>query len=220
MSAVITKTYVAPPFCEKEILRYAGCKTADEGMLALLRSCLEESKDTFVYRVCYTQLPVTTYENTCDFGAFCLRSERLAKNLLNAAQTIVFAATVGVEIDRLIARYGRLSPSRALMLQAIGAERIETLCDLFCRDIQREQKIKIGPRFSPGYGDLSLQAQKEIFAVLDPSKKIGVYLNESMLMSPSKSVTAFVGFTDTMYETNTNKCAFCEKKDCEIRREK
>ncbi|MBO5857729.1 MAG: Vitamin B12 dependent methionine synthase activation subunit, partial [Clostridia bacterium] len=41
--------------------------------------------------------------------------------------------------------------------------------------------------------DLELTTQKDIFKILDCSKKIGLTLNDSLLMSPTKSVTAFVG---------------------------
>ena len=50
------------------------------------------------------------------------------------------------------------------------------------------------PRFSPGYGDLSLEVQKEIFSLLDCPRKIGVSLGDSLLMTPSKSVTAIIGY--------------------------
>ena len=129
---------------------------------------------------------------------------------------ILFAATVGVEIDRLIGKYGRLSPTKALLFQAIGAERIEALCDAFCADIKKEYNTGLEPRFSPGYGDLPLSAQKNIFAVLDPERRIGLTLNSSLLMSPSKSVTAFVGLGSTE-KTSSNKCSLCEKTDCTLR---
>lgn len=217
MSAVITKTYPAPPFCEREILRYAGCKTADGETLALLRSCAEEARDTLVYKVCYREFSVSVTGNICDFGAFRLQSQSLAKNLAGCEKAIVFAASVGIGIDRLIAKYGRIAPSKALMLQAVGAERIESLCDVFCEDIKKEKQTALKPRFSAGYGDLPLEAQKEIFAVLDCAKKIGVCLNESLLMSPSKSVTAFVGLGATVYATNGHKCEACDQKDCAFR---
>ena len=41
------------------------------------------------------------------------------------------------------------------------------------------------PRFSPGYGDLPLTVQKDFFRVLDCTRKIGLSLNDSLLMSPS-----------------------------------
>ena len=79
------------------------------------------------------------------------------------------------------------------MLQAIGAERLESFCDIFCRDISCEYNEKLRPRVSPGYGDIPLSMQKEIFSALDCSRKIGLSLNASLLMTPTKSVTAIVG---------------------------
>ena len=82
------------------------------------------------------------------------------------------------------------------MFQAIGAERIEAVCDCFCDEIKKEFVCSLKPRFSPGYGDLSLETQKQLFSILDCERQLGISLNSSLLMSPSKSVTAFVGLYD------------------------
>lgn len=222
-SVIITKTYSEPSICEKEILRYAGCKSSEDELLQLLRACIDEVRDKLTYKVCYRELPVAVSDATCNLGDWSIESNHLAKNLSGCKSVIVFAATMGVEIDRLIAKYGRISPSKALMLQAIGAERIEALCDVFCEDIAREKNMVAKPRFSPGYGDLPLEAQKEFFKLLDCSKRIGLSLNDSLLMSPSKSVTAFLGlvedarFADDKTVENINKCAACTKTDCAYR---
>lgn len=216
-SVVLNKTYAEPPFCEKEILRYAGCREADDETTALLRSCIDEVKEKLAYRVCYRELNISVNGGVCDFGVFSLQSDNLAVNLKDCKRVILFAATVGVGIDRLIVKYGRISPSKALMFQAIGAERIEALCDTFCDDIEREMSVGTKPRFSPGYGDLSLEIQKDIVAVLDCPKRIGLSLNDSLLMSPSKSVTAFLGLTDSIDEKSKSKCCTCDKKDCAYR---
>lgn len=216
-SVILSKTYIEPPFCEKEILRYAGCKEADNEIAALVRACIDEIKTKLTYKVCYRQFDLKIGDEICDLGAFTLRSKNLAFNLSGCESAILFAATVGVEIDRLIAKYGRISPSKALIFQAIGAERIEALCDAFCADISKEYKIGTKPRFSPGYVDLPLECQKDIFAVLSPEKQIGLTLTDSLLMSPSKSVTAIVGLSDKIENTTTNKCALCDNKDCAFR---
>lgn len=202
MNTMITvKAYAEPPFCEKEILRYAGCKASDSGIMELLHSALKELSGKLSYKVCFSELSVSINGDLCDFGLFQAKSEKLAKNLEGVRSVLLFAATVGISLDRLIAKYGRISPARALMLQAIGAERIEVLCDAFCRDMEAEKGVKLRPRFSPGYGDLALSVQKDIFSVLDCSKSIGLYLNDSLLMSPSKSVTAFAGLSDSEIST-------------------
>ena len=214
---VFTKTYPAPLICEKEVLRYGGCKSADNETQNLLKTCLSIAKDKFVYRVCYCRLPVNIAKDICDFGAFKVQSLKLSQNLNGCQNAIIFGATVGVEIDRLIAKYSRLSPAKALMLQAMGAERIEALCDTFCEDIKVSLKTNLKPRFSAGYGDLPLDTQKQIFNLLNCSKHIGLSLNDSLIMSPSKSVTAFMGLTGNAEKNVTNKCQLCDNKDCTFR---
>jgi cobalamin-dependent methionine synthase I len=55
-------------------------------------------------------------------------------------------------------------------------------------------------RYSPGYGDLPLEMQREIIRALDCGRTIGVTLTESLLMQPSKSVTAVIGMKERKAE--------------------
>jgi len=193
---VITKTYPAPDINVREALRYAGCSGENDEILELFHSCADEAEPLFAYKVCYCILDTKIQNSICDFGHFSVQSETLAKNLSGCEHVLLFTATVGTALDRLIAKYVRLSPARAVMLQALGTERVESLCDIFCGDFEIENSVVLKPRFSPGYGDLSLEVQKDIFSVLNCPKNIGVYLNDSLLMSPSKSVTAFAGIAE------------------------
>ena len=198
MSTVIVKSFPTPEFCGKEALRYMGCGTPDGATLDLMQNCVEETEKNICYKVCYALLPIETNGNVCDFSVFKTESANLAKNLEGCEKVLLMAATIGAGIDRIIARYGRISPAKAVMFQAIGSERVEALCDEFCKSYQQENKVILKPRFSPGYGDLSIKVQKDIFAVLDCPRKIGISLNDSFLMSPSKSVTAFVGIKENL----------------------
>ncbi len=190
---VITKTYPAPEINVCEALRYAGCGSENYEMRSLLHSCVDEAESLLKYKVCYCVLDAEIRSDICNFGHFSVQSEKLAKNLSGCERVLLFAATIGTALDRLIAKHTRLSPSRAVMLQALGAERVESVCDIFCADFETENNVVLKPRFSPGYGDFPLSVQKDIFSVLNCPKNIGVYLNDSLLMSPSKSVTAFAG---------------------------
>ena len=220
MSVIVsTWTCSSPPFSEEEALRYAGCRGADEGMRRLLLDCAAQAEEQMAYRVCYGVLSVCIQGDCCDFANFSVYSRQLAKNLDGCTSVLLFGATVGVGIDRLIAKYGRISPARAVMLQGIGAERIEALCDAFCRNYAEENDVGLRPRFSPGYGDLPLEVQKSVFAVLDCPRKIGLSLSESLLMSPSKSVTAFAGITHNKRKSENNGCGSCENTGCSYRSE-
>lgn len=186
---VLVKHVEEPPFEAMNALRYAGCPEADAATLDLLYSCYEELRSGLRYAVCSCELPLAVKNGTCELGGLSLPSTDLANYFGDCRRAVLFAATVGVAPDRLIERYSRVSPSRALMLQAIGAERIEALCDAFCATLEGA----LPSRFSPGYGDLPLSVQQQLIRVLDTERKIGVCLNESLLMSPTKSVTALVG---------------------------
>ena len=189
---VLTESFSPPEIDKREIFRYMGVISSDNDTEKLTDLCLDEIKGSLKYNVCYcvTELEITN--NTADFGCTSITSDSLSKALVNCERAVIFSATIGIEADRLIAKYGKLSPSKALCFQAIGAERIEALCDEFCNKIKSEYG-SITPRFSPGYGDLPLSFQRDIFGILGCEKRIGLTLNESLIMSPTKSVTAIIG---------------------------
>ncbi len=196
---VFVKTYPPPEINRKEIYRYAGITGDAPELDALIEECIAEIDGKLVYKVCYHIVPVNQNEEELDFGFFKTRSSDLQKNLSGCSAAVIFAATVGTELDRLIVRYNRLSPAKGLILQSLGNERVESLCDTFNNDITEGMRTNgyiTRPRFSPGYGDLPLDLQRDIFSVLDCPRKIGLMLNDSLLMSPSKSVTAIIGIAE------------------------
>lgn len=192
------KTYNPPKINVKEILRYAGIGELTLQTQKILDECLNEIKEKLTYKICWDQFPVIIKDNIIDMGFAKVKSEDLSENLKECDSIILFAACIGLEVDRLISKYAILSPAKSVIFQAIGAERVESLCCLFNKEIKEQinlEKRDARPRFSPGYGDLPLEFQKEVFKVLDCQRQIGVTLNESLLMSPSKSVTAIIGIT-------------------------
>ncbi len=197
MRTVFVKEIEAPIFCEKEALRYAGCRTPDDGALSLLYEVKDEVWDKLCYKVCFCEFDVKQTQNGVVLDDFLFASKDLKKALDGFNKVLIFGATVGIELDRLMQKYSKISPSKAFMLQSIGAERIEALCDAFCSEYESANNLSLGARFSPGYGDFCLNAQKQIFSILDCPRKIGLSLGNSLIMSPSKSVTAFVGVNQT-----------------------
>lgn len=194
MSAVYIKEYAAPPPDRREILRYMRTAAVSEEVERELDRALAEALPMLSYRLCYAEFALKLDGGEADMTFARAASHSLVAHLAGCTHVVAFAATLGVGLDRLIARYSRLSPTRALCLQAIGTERIEAVCEAFETDIRYASfGGRIHTRFSPGYGDLPLTFQREIFRVLDCPRRIGLTLNESLLMSPSKSVTALIG---------------------------
>ena len=233
------KSYPEPAVNRREILRYMRCDSGgsdDEKINSLLDKCLAELLPELVYKVCWREFPIAKAADTAvtggsaaagdsaavslDLGFMVTESHGLARNLRGCDKLVLFAATIGLATDRLIAKYGRLSPVKALCMQAIGAERIESLCGMFCDELAETyatEDLSLRPRFSPGYGDFPLEAQESVFKALDCHRKIGLSLNDSLLMSPSKSVTAIVGLGATN-GAKAGGCASCDKSDCAFRK--
>lgn len=188
--------FAPPPVDKSEILRYARVREATPEILALLEECLLEAQDVFTYKVVYRTFPMSCdrYRLSLGFGEY--ESEYLSHGIGTCTRIMPFVATVGQGIDFLIKRYEVLSPAKAHMLDAIGSERVESLCDAFCayvEKIENEKDNRTRPRVSPGYGDIPFEMQKDIFAVLDCQRKIGIALGARYLMTPRKSVAAAIG---------------------------
>lgn len=102
--------------------------------------------------------------------------------------------TIGAEFDTWHRRLSVTSASDAFLAQAIGAAAVEAVMDAAEREILATlpEGTALKPRWSPGYGARPLAMSAEILDRLDATRRIGVALTESLLLVPSKSVTAVV----------------------------
>ncbi len=178
----------------REALRYLGytLPAADiSGAEGLLDECEGKILAAQDLKAVYEFYDISFGEEL-DLGFTKTNSRDLTKYLRGCRRIILFAATAGVGVDRVIARYSAVSPARAAVSQALGA----ALAEGWCNELQASFVRQYGAlksRFSCGFGDLPLAMQRDIFAALSVTKNIGVTLSEDCFMTPSKSVTAIVG---------------------------
>ncbi|WP_100064958.1 vitamin B12 dependent-methionine synthase activation domain-containing protein [Miniphocaeibacter massiliensis] len=186
-------------FRKDEMIRYMGQdkKSATKEIYDLVEKSFDEVKEEFTFKTCYSKFKIELRDNyEIDLGFVKTNSANLYKNLQGCKEIYVFVSTIGLGIDRKIKRYSNLSPVKALSFQGIGSGAVEDYCNYFncfLKDLEEKNGNNLKPRFSPGYGDLDLELQVDIFKALEVTKKIGVVLNGSLLMTPSKSVSAIVG---------------------------
>ena len=198
------REYDAPPFRKGEALRYSGIsgkiEAEDWKLDRLLADCFELAKQAVAPKVVYAYFPLTRDEEGYPILPFYAKSNHLKKNLDGCDGVILFAASIGAGTDRLVMRYNRTEPTKGLLISGIGSERVESLCDAFCLDLKNEAAeagYRTHPRYSPGYGVLPITVQPEFLKLLNAEKMLGITLNASYLMSPSKSVTAIIGLEKT-----------------------
>lgn len=181
---------------KKETLRYLGYWGVESlnGIESAYSECEKAALKAASPRACYATFNVQAgeREGELNLGFAKVYSKNLYANLTGCNKIAVFAATLGGEFDRLILKWEKLSPAKAVILQAMGAALIEQWCDKVNADISKKYK-NTKPRFSCGYGDLDISLQKDVFSALSVTKNVGICLNESCFMTPVKSVTAIVG---------------------------
>ncbi len=178
---------------KKEACRYMGYKSdrKNEALEEIYSECLAEFKKAASYKAVYREVPISLCDGIVDFGFCRIENENLYKNLSGCSSAVIFAATAGAGADRLIMRCSKISPAEGMVCDCIASSAIEVWCDEVNETAVCGRSAK--PRFSPGYGGVSLAYQKDILAFLDAERKIGITLNDSMMMTPKKSVTAFIG---------------------------
>ncbi len=180
---------------EKEVLRYLGYrgKPADGSTLEIIGNVYDSLCQTVRPKYIFKKFDCTFTDFSVIVDGVEFKSRKLLSHLKNSQSIVLMGATLGAETDMLIRRFTVNNAAYGAVAQSVAASMTENLCDIACDDIERSLGGKITPRFSPGYGDLALSSQSDFFNLLPMTKRLGVTLSDSFLMTPAKSVTAFVG---------------------------
>ncbi len=179
---------------KNEVFRYLRAKEVGLELEAEVNSVIEEILSEEKNLIAYKKFEILRDNGVIDLGFYKTSSENLIKRLEGYSHVLLVLATVGIGIDRLILKYSHVSFFKQAICQAVGSERVESLLDKFCEDVSLS--CKSSPRFSPGYGEIPLTLQPKILEILQAEKLLGVTLNDSLIMTPSKSVTAIIGINE------------------------
>ncbi|MBU1937336.1 hypothetical protein KKG05_08045 [bacterium] len=131
--------------------------------------------------------------------------------------------TIGSNLEEKVREFSDNGQSAlATALDAVGSETVEALANAVDARIcekAAEDRLAAWPRFSPGYGDWTLESgQRLIFSNL-PAGKIGIELTPTFLMNPLKSISFAMKLAASPPEgLQASKCEQCDKQDCYYRR--
>lgn len=206
-----------------EACRYLGVRgEPDDATLALVTSCAQEVQNAAQPRSTSREVPVRQAAGKLFLGPIETRSADLKKLLAGCERALLFAATLGAGVDRLILRATAASAARAVALDAAASALIESFCDGCQAELAaryQQEELRLTPRFSPGYGDLPLSLQGAVLDLLGAPKVIGLTLTDGGMLAPVKSVTAVMGLTQNPAAVSCGcRCALCKKTDCKFRK--
>lgn len=147
----------------------------------------------------------------------------VATVVAGATDLVVGVCTVGSAISQRISEqlYGE-QRLRAMFLDDLGSWAVDQVRQQLCRQIEDDaasRRLHASASLSPGESEWSVAEQAVIFSLLD-ARKIGVTLNESMVMSPVKSLSLIVGTgPNALGVEGASNCDFCTIRErCNYRR--
>ena len=177
-----------------EVKRYLKIHKLDTESDLLIEECKNEIYKVATPKAVYSKECILVEGEEVKFQFDSVSSKNLSKNLCDCKFAYIFCASLGIEVDRLIQKYAKIEPSKAVVLDSVATTLIEEFCD-YVNGVLIKDKCAC-PRFSAGYGDYSIKHQKNLLDTLDATRKIGVVLSESFMMTPSKTVTAVIGIKE------------------------
>lgn len=193
-----------------EILKYLGFRGQEltEDIAKQLRRCTDEVLQAATPRLTYRQVPL---EDSAVLGV-TFAGKDIPTMLAPCEEVVLFGATLGPGVERLMMRYEVTNAADAVIMDACASTAIENICNNFESDMRAE--IEAGgryltDRFSPGYGDLPISEQPKFFALLDMTRRVGVSLTPTTIMVPRKSVTAIMGIARTPQPHRPPDCEHC-----------
>lgn len=208
-----------PEISFDEVLHYLGCKEADERLHAQITQQIKRVEALAKPKVVYHVTKIHGYEN--DLG-IPLHGKDIKALLSTCDEAIFMAATLGNALDIEAKRLSLKDMGDMLVFDAVCNAGIEAFADHFQQELATQyakQNLYLSDRFSCGYGDLRIDIQKTFCERLDTKRKIGLFVNESSLLIPLKSITAVIGISNQKQKKRISGCAYCDLKDtCELRK--
>ena len=192
----------------KRYLKYDS-ETLDKVTEKNIKRALEIVAKMADFKYLYRKYSIVVTDKQVDIkdANLIFESISLANHLKKCDEAVLFIATLGLTLDKEIERLEVIDLALAYAVNAVAVAYLEEAIDETLVDIDTSKNQT--SRYSIGYGDLELKYQNDLINILDASKQIGVYALETHLMVPAKTVSAIVGLSFEMVNSDLKKCDNC-----------
>lgn len=189
-----------------DALRYMRVPSSvhDEELIRTVTRAFERLETFAQPRCVWGRFPIARFDGGIEVAGAYIHSEDIERLTSRSGECILLAATLGLEVDRQITISQQQNMLDGLALDSCASVMIDAFIDQFIKsEIYPElhEGEFVTARFSPGYGDLGMNVIEDIIAVLNATKRIGLSVTRSLMMTPIKSVTAVTGLA---YKSRVN----------------
>lgn len=202
----------------RQAARYFGARgTPDAATQALLERCAAPLLAAATPRAVWLRGERAALEE-----AGVLAGQDIARHLAGCTQAVLLAVTLGPGVDAQIRRAGVGDIAAAVASDALGSALAEQAADAAEEALRAQfaaEGLFLTGRFSPGYGDYPLSVQPRLAQLLDTGRRAGLYVTDTNLMTPRKSVTAVLGVSTQSVRGYRAGCGHCAlRASCEYRK--
>lgn len=215
---------------KSEVLRYLEYKGQEisSDLDNTINNCIQITKERINPRYILRVYPIlknkeeSSREIKLEGTNVILKSKDIENLLKDCDSCAVVASTLGIDIEKEIRKYSYTELTKSIIIDACATTAIEEICDTIQNNLQEELKKQgkyITYRYSPGYGDLSINVNEDIISMLNASKEIGLTITEKGIMLPRKSVIAIIGISQNKIKKDKKSCSDClNKHSCKYRK--
>lgn len=168
----------------------------NDELILTVQNAFTKLQEFITPRFLWGRFHIVHFDGGIQIDDMYIYSKYISRLTSGGDECILLAATLGHETDRQISIAQQKNMLDGLALDACASVMIDSCIDKFIKsEIVPSlcENEKMTHRFSPGYGDLSMNVTEDIIAVLDATRRIGLSVTRSLMMSPIKSVTAITG---------------------------
>lgn len=204
---------------KSEIYRYLGydplAHRLTPEMEDMADGCIAQVLAAIRPRVVFSPLLALTRTQEGIFAGesgLLLAGKDIAAHLEQCSQAVLLAVTVGAQLDALIRKAQAADMAKAVILDAaasVAAEAAAEKAETALRQQLAQKGLYLTGRYSPGYGDLPVDIQREVLRLTDAPRKIGLSVTASGIMTPRKSITAIAGVADIPVKGRLAGCETC-----------
>lgn len=209
---------------KKEALRYLGYgnNTPNKKISSIVDECEKQLLSIMQPKFLYSIFDIAIKSDCIEVidTNLILKGNDIINHLEGCSNLAIMCCTLSFGVDKLIRQYQVSDMTRAVICDSLSSASIEQVCDYVEQEIKQKYPDMYQTfRYSAGYGDLSIDIQKDILDLLQAQKKIGLCTTESSILTPKKSVTAFIGLSKNQIKYKSRGCQSCNAKDtCQFRK--
>lgn len=215
-----------------EVLRYLQYKNQhiEDNLNNIIDSCIYFTKQVtnprYTYKICSIDKKKTKENGNIVYlknEGVEFESKDIYDLLIDCDECILMSATLGIEIEREIRKLTYTELTKGVIVDACATTAIEEVCDIIQDNIAKglvNKRKNITMRYSPGYGDLSIEKNKDILNILNSHNRIGLTVSDSGIMIPRKSVVAIIGVSNKEIKKVKKSCEICSNRhNCRFKKE-